>query len=63
MPVEAPLPTFKERVTEQLEPTVDGGMQEVGENETVTPEGRPVTFVESNETADGVPEFVVTVIV
>lgn len=63
MPAATELPTLRVRVVEHVEPGVDGGVQDAGENDAVAPAGRPVTLVGSKETADGVPVLVVTVMV
>lgn len=45
------------------EPTVAGGVQDAGLKEATTPAGSPVTLLGMKETADGVPEMVVTCMV
>ena len=45
------------------EPTVGGGVHEVGAKDAVTPAGSPVTLLGRKETADGVPDTVVTCMV
>ena len=45
------------------EPTVAGGAQDEGENDAITPAGRPATLLGTKETAEGAPELVVTCMV
>lgn len=53
----------KVSVMSQVDPGVDGGVQEDEENEAVTPSGSPTTLDETKDTALGAPETVETVMV
>ena len=60
VPAEALAAAVIVRATSQVEPVVAGGVQEDGEKDALTPSGRPVTLEDAKETAEGVPETLLT---